>query len=224
MDERTPEPGSFDRAVLDVSALRAARIARGLSEKDVAERTKLSPRMVAAIEEGQFEKLPGGIYARVWIRAYADAVGLADPSLIQELIGALPNSDPADIKAIAVAREKKDPSLSARGSSYRTAAILDAAVVLGISIAGVLICALLAGGTTLTGLELAISFFALATPTLVLYVGLLGAPGVGTVGARLLEVEFVPRVSGPVDGAELLRRTREYFRSVALALLTGKIA
>jgi transcriptional regulator with XRE-family HTH domain len=220
MDEPNPQPGSSP-AVVDVSALRAARIARGLSEKDVAERTKLSPRVVSAIEAGRFDSLPGGIYARVWIRAYADAVGLADPSLVQELIGALPKSEP-DIKIIAATREKKDPR-AAGGGSYRPAAMLDAAVVLGIGTAGVLACAFFAGVRALTGLELAISFFAVTTPTLVLYFGLLGAPGVGTVGARLFEVEFLPRVNGPVDGAELFRRTGGYFRSVALALLTGKI-
>jgi transcriptional regulator with XRE-family HTH domain len=223
MDERNPETGSSPDVIVDVSTLRATRIARGLSERDVAERTKLSPRVVTAIEEGRFDRLPGGIYARVWIRAYADAVGLADPTLIQELIGALPNSDP-DLKTIAGVREKRDPNVAARRSSYRTAAMLDAAVVLGISTAGLLVCAFFTGARALSVLELAISFFAVATPILVLYFGLLGAPGVGTVGARLLEVEFVPRVNGPVDGAELVRRTREYFRSVALALLTGKIA
>ena len=71
-------------------------------------------------------------------------------------------------------------------------------------------------------LDTTIASIALTVPTLVLYFALLGATGVGTVGARLLQVNFVTHVSGPIDGTELVWRVGEYLYSVARALFTGR--
>src|SRR5262245_38984726 len=113
---------------MDFSIFRAARAARGLSRTAVAELTKLSPGGIASIEEGRLESLPGGIYARTYVRAYADAVGISDPLIIQQLTDALPTSD-VDLVAVVKCREQGDGTFGA----YRRAAIMDAAVVLAIS-------------------------------------------------------------------------------------------
>jgi cytoskeleton protein RodZ len=56
--------------------LRQAREARGLNVQDVAARLHLSSGVVTTIEQGAFEQLPAATYARGYMRAYANLVGL----------------------------------------------------------------------------------------------------------------------------------------------------
>jgi cytoskeleton protein RodZ len=58
--------------------LRRERELRHISLDDVAERTKISRRYLEAIEEGQYDRLPGETFVRGFIRSYAQYVGL-DP-------------------------------------------------------------------------------------------------------------------------------------------------
>ena len=45
-----------------------------ISLDEVAEKTKLSVRILQAIEAGEFTKLPGGIYNTSYLRQYARAI------------------------------------------------------------------------------------------------------------------------------------------------------
>ena len=47
---------------------------RGISLRQISESTKISVRSLEAIERGEFRKLPGGIYAKSYIRQYAQAI------------------------------------------------------------------------------------------------------------------------------------------------------
>jgi len=58
--------------------LRQARESRGLSLQQVAASTKISARVLEALERNDVSKLPGGIFSRSFVRAYAKEVGL-DP-------------------------------------------------------------------------------------------------------------------------------------------------
>ena len=44
--------------------LRDARLECGLSIAEVANRTKISPRQIEALEAEQYQRLPGGVYVR----------------------------------------------------------------------------------------------------------------------------------------------------------------
>ncbi len=59
--------------------LQARRETVGLTVKEVAGRTKISPMKLLQIEEERFELLPAPVYLRGFILAYARAVGLPDP-------------------------------------------------------------------------------------------------------------------------------------------------
>jgi cytoskeleton protein RodZ len=62
--------------------LAAARMARGLSVEDVAQRLKFSPRQIEALETDNHAALPGASIVRGMIRGYARLLGLeADPLL-----------------------------------------------------------------------------------------------------------------------------------------------
>src|SRR5689334_19446866 len=71
-DMRSAEPGSFG------DHLRAARTARGITIRDISIRTRIALRSLEALEQNEIGKLPGGIFSRAFVRAYAQEVGL-DP-------------------------------------------------------------------------------------------------------------------------------------------------
>ena len=56
--------------------LQKARLDKGLSLDDIQQTTKIQKRYLAAIENGQFDQLPGAFYERAFVRQYAAAVGL----------------------------------------------------------------------------------------------------------------------------------------------------
>ncbi|MGA9997266.1 MAG: helix-turn-helix domain-containing protein [Pyrinomonadaceae bacterium] len=55
--------------------LRLAREARGISLREISEQTRISIRYLEAIEVGDYKRLPGGIFNRSFIKAYAKYVG-----------------------------------------------------------------------------------------------------------------------------------------------------
>lgn len=65
--------------------LRRARERAGLARADVALRTRINQRHLAAIEDGDFAALPGRIYAVGFARSYADAVGLDGAAIAAEV-------------------------------------------------------------------------------------------------------------------------------------------
>ncbi|MGA2327911.1 MAG: helix-turn-helix domain-containing protein [Bryobacteraceae bacterium] len=64
---------------LDLPALRQQR---GISLREIADGTKVSIRFLRAIEEGDFKRLPGGIYTSSYIREYAREIGLEEVKLL----------------------------------------------------------------------------------------------------------------------------------------------
>jgi cytoskeletal protein RodZ len=62
--------------------LAASRLKKGVSLEQIAEATKISIRFLRAIEEEDFEKLPGGIFSTSYLRQYAAAVGLEEDILL----------------------------------------------------------------------------------------------------------------------------------------------
>lgn len=63
--------------------LAAVRQGKGITLREIADRTKISLRFLKAIEDGDFKTLPGGIYDRSYIRQYANAVGVEDTALLE---------------------------------------------------------------------------------------------------------------------------------------------
>lgn len=63
------------------TCLREAREARGLSIADVYEITKIRPRVIEAMENGEFNVLPDG-YGQAFIRTYAVGIRLDPKPLV----------------------------------------------------------------------------------------------------------------------------------------------
>src|SRR5450756_1269194 len=68
-----------EKSVLGLSTIRRNR---GISLEQIAESTKISIRSLKAIEQGDFRKLPGGIYDTSYIRQYARAIEYDECALI----------------------------------------------------------------------------------------------------------------------------------------------
>ncbi len=64
--------------------LRREREMRGVSLEEISEATKISIRFLQAIENEEFSKLPGGIFARSFIRTYARYLGLDEESILAD--------------------------------------------------------------------------------------------------------------------------------------------
>ncbi len=62
--------------------LQSRRLDCGLSLEKIAESTKISLRFLKAIEDEEFDKLPGGIFNRSYLRQYADAIGFDESKLL----------------------------------------------------------------------------------------------------------------------------------------------
>jgi len=68
---------------------RKVRESRELSLDDISNVTKISARMLQAIEEEDFDKLPGGVFNKGFIRAYAKHLGLNSDDAVNEYLACL---------------------------------------------------------------------------------------------------------------------------------------
>lgn len=108
--------------------LRRAREQRGLSMRDIAQKTRISVRWLEALEEARLDGLPAEVFVSGYLRSYARAVGLDGQSLLS--------------RYHALLRERGEPALSERGAglSRRSAAWRQGFVwlLLGVLMLGVL--------------------------------------------------------------------------------------
>ncbi|MCH8173777.1 MAG: helix-turn-helix domain-containing protein [Proteobacteria bacterium] len=86
----TEEPGEQAEAGAETTEttvtlgeiLQQERLRRGLSEREVADRLHISMYYVKALEANQFEKLPGAVFAKGYIKNYASLLNLDASELI----------------------------------------------------------------------------------------------------------------------------------------------
>jgi cytoskeletal protein RodZ len=94
-----------DRPVTDFGErLRRARDSRGVSLRQVANVTRITVRALEAVERNDLLRLPGGIFTRSFVRAYAAEVGLDPEGTLREFLAqfpeeatAIPTSEPSTI-------------------------------------------------------------------------------------------------------------------------------
>jgi cytoskeleton protein RodZ len=88
--------------------LRAAREARGLSLRAIATATKISALALEALERNDIGRLPGGLFSRAFVRAYAKEVGLDPEATVREFIAQF--SDDPDTAEAAEAGRPHSPT------------------------------------------------------------------------------------------------------------------
>ncbi|HEX2828729.1 MAG TPA: helix-turn-helix domain-containing protein, partial [Burkholderiales bacterium] len=76
--------------------LAAAREELNLSVSDVARHLKLSPAQVEALEEGAYDRLPGRVFVRGFLRNYAKLLGIDPQPLLRTIEHEMPQPVPVE--------------------------------------------------------------------------------------------------------------------------------
>jgi transcriptional regulator with XRE-family HTH domain len=130
--------------------MKAARERRGLTLGAIAESTKISPGLLAALERGNLSRWPGGIYRRAFFASYAEAIGLrVEPAVVEflrlfpdeETAAALPAPPPrvpstTDAGRLALAGRPQPSAAQVRAASAEAAIVLLVAAAAEVIIGG----------------------------------------------------------------------------------------
>jgi cytoskeleton protein RodZ len=120
-------------------SLRRERLRKELSLEQISRETKISPRQLEAIEKDQFELLPGGVFAKSFVRQYARFLGMDETELAAEVERVIHPG--GDVPAFTIAPPEpafKVPRVSEwEGSGRPRSSILPA---LALVVAVVLVC------------------------------------------------------------------------------------
>jgi cytoskeleton protein RodZ len=124
--------------------LRSARQSRRIGLSAVADSTKITKRYLRALESHEFERLPGGVFNRGYVRAYAEFVGLDPDSMVDSYLAeeraqrARDDERRADClkNAAAVVVETSEPAGAGfiRRSSTRVVAIAICVLALALAV------------------------------------------------------------------------------------------
>jgi len=85
------------------ASLRDARERSGLDLKEIAQKTKISIGILKALETGDLSGVPGGLFGRSFVRAYASEVGLEPEATVEAFLMAFPELRPDEAEAARVA-------------------------------------------------------------------------------------------------------------------------
>ena len=80
--------------------LRRERELRGISLDEISSATKIGTRLLRALEKGQLDLLPGGIFNKGYVRAYARHLGLDEEQAVADYLEAA-DETPPDVRLIA---------------------------------------------------------------------------------------------------------------------------
>jgi transcriptional regulator with XRE-family HTH domain len=145
--------------------LKASRERRGISLEAIAEKTKVSASLFAALERNDVSRWPTGIYRRAFFREYINAVGVPVEPSLSEFLQLFP--DDYEQRAQAVAPVSSGPlRLTLAGTPWRVSLVQIVAAVVDIglvaAIASVVAWLIPVGLGTVTGV-VALIYYALAT-------------------------------------------------------------
>ncbi len=105
--------------------LRREREMRGVTLEEICDATKISLRTLQAMEADQFEKLPGGIFSRSFVRAYAKYLGLDEEKIMAEFQLVAPaSSQQTDLRRVSQQRSMPPPEKSRAGLATLLVAVL----------------------------------------------------------------------------------------------------
>ena len=89
--------------------LRVLRESHEIALDEIAESTKISKRYLQALERNEFEELPGGVFAKGYIRTYAEYLGVNPEPLLEAYVSELQSrgeGDPAEAEKAAADKQQ----------------------------------------------------------------------------------------------------------------------
>jgi cytoskeleton protein RodZ len=113
--------------------LRRERELRGISLDQIATATKISTRMLKALEDEKFDLLPGGIFNKGFIRAYAKFLGIDEDQAVADYVAATGPEEPVNnLPQIADVPERAARQVDDEGTiSWNTIVVLVLLVAMG---------------------------------------------------------------------------------------------
>lgn len=108
--------------------LRQRRMERQLSIEDVAQALRLAPKQLRAIEQDDYDHLPGPTYVRGYLRSYAQFLGLPVDTVLEFY-----NRQPAAAKAIDLAKNAPAPQMNSDHHVIKITTLIVAGLVLGLA-------------------------------------------------------------------------------------------
>ena len=112
--------------------LRHVREERGVSLRQIAAKTKISLSALEALERNDVAKLPGGIFSRSFVRAYAAEVGLDPDQTVAEFLDRFRLEAPPEPPAHAVTEQETVWETERRAVGVAVRAIVAVVVFAGI--------------------------------------------------------------------------------------------
>ena len=115
--------------------LRVEREQRGITLDQISRSTKIGTRFLQALEQDRFDQLPGGIFNKGFIRAYARFLGLDEEQAVSDYLTATSPGDPSPAvpeTAVPVPVESE----RARSLPWGTFAMLLLAIALSFAVWG----------------------------------------------------------------------------------------
>ena len=79
-----------NNSVVFGARMRQLRESRRVSLRDIADKTKISVGTLEALERDDISRLPGGIFSRSVVRAYAAAIGADPEHTVEEFMARFP--------------------------------------------------------------------------------------------------------------------------------------
>ena len=76
--------------------MKRLREQRGITLREIADTTKLSVRTLEALERDDISRLPGGIFSRGLVRAYAEQIGADPETTVQDFLTRFPDASVTD--------------------------------------------------------------------------------------------------------------------------------
>ena len=91
--------------------LRKQREQRGIELDAISNTTKISTRMLRALEDEHFDQLPGGVFNKGFVRAYARQVGLNEEEAVSDYLTALRENQIQQQSILPEFRDVRDNAL-----------------------------------------------------------------------------------------------------------------
>jgi cytoskeleton protein RodZ len=122
------------------TSLREARIRARIDISEVEARTKIRAKYLRAIENEEWDLLPGPVYVKSFLRTYSDFLGLDSRQLVDEYKRRYERPADSDVRPIsALARDKRDrPRRRPRLGPFAAVALVLIAVVVVLALVGTL--------------------------------------------------------------------------------------
>jgi putative pyruvate formate lyase activating enzyme len=128
----TPEPSTRAAPAVDTgiaigASLHEARVRQGLEHADVEHALHIRGKYLVALEEERFDAIPGGAYAKAFLRSYAEFLGLDAGALVDEYNGRFSNGEEVAFEPIA--RRRPGPRWSGPAAGVVVVALTLLAIV-----------------------------------------------------------------------------------------------